>query len=615
MSKPTVFLVAALMSGLTSSAISQAIPDLGRISGVVIDSVSGEPVAGAVVRLERRAGPSGLASARTDISGTYEIFDVPIGTYSVVCDRFGYSPRRLRVDVRSSFVTQVDCLLPSRRTVVTKASSGAAFTITDTASGKTATVDVSSGITFMSDPAGRDTLARVRVRGLGAVSVFQSSDPLYVIDGVVIGKADSVSKSFKGQSAAQWIFGSPILDPSDIESIEVLKGAEASALYGRAATNGAVVLKTRSHEVWPQWYARLDLQKDITGVRNAPQLRSLADTAEETPQAWIEKTVFYATRRNAAPGSALATYYGEQDDTLKYGVATVTMPTYYHPGREDTRGICKYLPGPLHCSKEPSKTVMLTALNGFAADTWLSALSQSVDVGDTSKSVLIYVHGYNNSFSDAVTRAAQIAYSVGFEGTVATYDWSSRNSVPKYIVDQERAERSVPDFEKFIRRIADSTHARHLAVVAHSMGTRLVSYALRDLYVQRPDLRFGPVIFAASDVDSAIFVDQLAKFVAEKGAPVTLYASSRDRVLRLSASEFIHEGRRVGSGPPSIVLYPGIDYIDASPIDTDLLGHGYFVDNKELVDDIFLLMRHSFGASQRNLLPMRIGTRLYYRLK
>jgi esterase/lipase superfamily enzyme len=223
---------------------------------------------------------------------------------------------------------------------------------------------------------------------------------------------------------------------------------------------------------------------------------------------------------------------------------------------------------------------------------------------------LIYVHGFANSFADAVKRAAELSYDVGFPGVAFAYDWASRNSVPSYVVDQETAERSVPDFERFVRDVAVRTKARRIVIVAHSMGTRLVSYALRDLD-QDPRLPIGPIIFAASDVDSAIFVDQFARSVARSGAPVTLYASSRDRVIRLSAG-LVHADRRVGSGPPSLILFPRLDYVDASSVDTDLLGHGYFAENQALVNDLFLTIRHRFPAAMRNLHPVVVPAGTYY---
>jgi len=307
-------------------------------------------------------------------------------------------------------------------------------------------------------------------------------------------------------------------------------------------------------------------------------------------------------------------YYGERDDTLKYGVATVTIPERRRPGRADGRGWCRFLPGDLKCAQTPSNSVLLSGLKPQRETVWLREVSSAlIDRDSNPVDALIFVHGYNNSFVDAVTRAAQLSYDAGFPGVTFAYDWASRNSVPAYLTDQETAERSAPDFARFVRRIVDSTKSRRVAIIAHSMGTRLVLYALRDLNAEQPLTKLDQIILAASDVDSAIFMDQYAKRLVQTAGLATLYASKRDGALYLSGAG--HGAHRVGSGPPTFVLYEGLDYIDASIVNTDLLGHGYYAENKQLIDDIFLILRHRFPARDRNLARVLQGPLAYYRFR
>jgi hypothetical protein len=57
----------------------------------------------------------------------------------------------------------------------------------------------------------------------------------------------------------------------------------------------------------------------------------------------------------------------------------------------------------------------------------------------------------------------------------------------------------------------------------------------------------------------------------------------------------------VDSGPPSLIIGNDVAYVDVSEMDTDPIGHGYFSENKELLDDIFLLLRHRMPAADRSL--------------
>jgi TonB-linked SusC/RagA family outer membrane protein len=81
----------------------------------------------------------------------------------------------------------------------------------------------------------------INIRVRGATSINASNDPLYVLDGVFINSTSNQTFSTGGKAT------SPIADinPSDIESIEVLKDAEATALYGSRGANGVVIVTTK----------------------------------------------------------------------------------------------------------------------------------------------------------------------------------------------------------------------------------------------------------------------------------------------------------------------------------------------------------------------------------
>src|SRR5690606_5484692 len=81
----------------------------------------------------------------------------------------------------------------------------------------------------------------VNIRLRGATSINASNDPLYVIDGVFL-NTNSLQTVNTGGKAT-----SPIADinPADIESIEVLKDAEATALYGSRGANGVIIITTK----------------------------------------------------------------------------------------------------------------------------------------------------------------------------------------------------------------------------------------------------------------------------------------------------------------------------------------------------------------------------------
>src|SRR5581483_2795603 len=107
---------------------------------------------------------------------------------------------------------------------------------------------------------------QVRLRGVS--SIIGTSDPLFVVDGVIISNAsipagtNSITKATSGAAGGSGIASNEDnasnrladLDPNDIESIEVLKGASASAIYGSKASQGVVLITTkRGHAGRPKF--------------------------------------------------------------------------------------------------------------------------------------------------------------------------------------------------------------------------------------------------------------------------------------------------------------------------------------------------------------------------
>ncbi|HJU87791.1 MAG TPA: TonB-dependent receptor plug domain-containing protein, partial [Gemmatimonadaceae bacterium] len=97
----------------------------------------------------------------------------------------------------------------------------------------------------------------MQVRLRGVTSINGASDPLYVVDGVIVGNdvLQPGTNAILGASSAAGSNSSSQdngvnriadLNPNDIESIEVLKGASASAIYGSKAANGVIIITTKS---------------------------------------------------------------------------------------------------------------------------------------------------------------------------------------------------------------------------------------------------------------------------------------------------------------------------------------------------------------------------------
>jgi TonB-linked SusC/RagA family outer membrane protein len=101
-----------------------------------------------------------------------------------------------------------------------------------------------AGVTVVGSNSGIGGSARVTIRGERSVDL-NKNQPLYVIDGVPISNSITGANG-RGNLEVDFGNGASFVNPDDIESINVLKGPAASALYGSRAANGVIVIKTKS---------------------------------------------------------------------------------------------------------------------------------------------------------------------------------------------------------------------------------------------------------------------------------------------------------------------------------------------------------------------------------
>ncbi len=237
----------------------------GTITGRVTETGTGVPVADAQVVL---AGTT--RGARTDAEGRYRIIDVPAGTAVVRALRIGYSSTAQNVSVTAGGSTTADFALSTAaisldRVLVTATGSEQRRVEVGNAVSNISVVDVQKaavnngasllqgrapGVTVIQNCGTTGTSARVRIRGANSINL--SNEPLLIIDNVRVNNSfDSFSIGTGGQSISRL----NDLDPEEIESIDILKGPAASALYGTAAANGVIQVTTKRGRAGRPTYA------------------------------------------------------------------------------------------------------------------------------------------------------------------------------------------------------------------------------------------------------------------------------------------------------------------------------------------------------------------------
>lgn len=102
-----------------------------------------------------------------------------------------------------------------------------------------------AGVTVSSIGGGPGQGATIRIRGINSIDVTQTNDPLFVIDGIILDNSTSTAGSGSGYNVRSVGNRASDINPEDIETINILKGGAATALYGLRGSNGVVVITTK----------------------------------------------------------------------------------------------------------------------------------------------------------------------------------------------------------------------------------------------------------------------------------------------------------------------------------------------------------------------------------
>ncbi|MCA0375692.1 MAG: SusC/RagA family TonB-linked outer membrane protein [Gemmatimonadetes bacterium] len=246
--RPVVRALAATLALFTALAHSEPLAAQGapgRMSGVVTDSATGQPLVAAQLLLQ---GGSTRLEARTNAEGRYSFAAVPAGTYGLEVLRLGYR-RALRANIAIApgqaltyNVGMVAAALNLQAIVTTGVVDPASGTRVPFSVGRVAAEDAPVPATNALETI-QGKIAGVSVVPTGQpgsgtniqlrtpTSISKGNSPLIVVDGVI------QSASFDASSAD--------LQSMDIESVEVVKGAAAASLYGSRASSGVIQIRTR----------------------------------------------------------------------------------------------------------------------------------------------------------------------------------------------------------------------------------------------------------------------------------------------------------------------------------------------------------------------------------
>ncbi len=347
-----------------------------------------------------------------------------------------------------------------------------------------------------------------------------------------------------------------------------------------------------------------------TSAASAPRSSALEDGAAKPEPNLRTVPIFWATNRGVEPsqrpqaGSDYqpVSFGTKRADVLTKGLALVTIPKVNRevgaiprPQEFTVFGFRIYRE-----NEDPEKHFTISSLVRLDEADFLRFATVNLDKArDFKGHCFVYVHGYRNTFDDAIYRAAQITVDMGFDGNAFVYSWPSQGNFAGYIADRDAVDASQPHFQKFLKFLNDQTTCAQVHVVAHSMGTRLVvdaffppsgQGALDDLNT------IGQIVLASPDIDASILRSR-ADTIRRSPRTITLYANGRDDALQWSktaAGGFVRAGDVVDGKP---LVIEGVDTIDLTPMSDATwvfigANHNEYAERAHILQDIALLMRH-----------------------
>lgn len=292
--------------------------------------------------------------------------------------------------------------------------------------------------------------------------------------------------------------------------------------------------------------------------------------------------VFVVTNRkikNKSFGCSNNSFGVEYDASLTYGICRINVPKKHstgqisltRDGRQSSHDYFKIL---------NSKSLVLPTLIEF--------------IKKSKRTPLVFVHGFNVRYEDAVLRASQIAYDLKYQGPVILFSWPAgagdgffddKMINRTYEMNLKNAADSIANFKSFLEELKAQDLKINLMV--HSMGHQVVLPAL-SLFAEANAQKsiINELVLNAPDFAANEFTKSIGA-LKDTSKRITLYCSYNDKAML--ASETYNKTERLGA----CSFVDDVDTINVSQIDAPTmgfgLGHSYY-SSRAILGDVFQVL-------------------------
>lgn len=250
--------------------------------------------------------------------------------------------------------------------------------------------------------------------------------------------------------------------------------------------------------------------------------RPVAEIAAPSPNA-TEYPIFVATERTfdqVGPSFGVPRNQG-----LRFARAVVSVPPTHEAGQVEW-------PAPNRPANAETDFI-LTDLEVYSDRT---AFIREVHRARPGRETFLFVHGYNNTLSEATYRLAQMKADFDVANPAVLFSWPSAGDPRGYVYDRDSILFARNDLETLIKQLAPTRHDK-VFVLAHSMGSLLVMETMRQAVIRGDRWmldRISGVAMMSPDMDPDLFRKQ-AHTIGTLPQPFLLFVSQEDRALGLAS--------------------------------------------------------------------------------
>jgi esterase/lipase superfamily enzyme len=365
--------------------------------------------------------------------------------------------------------------------------------------------------------------------------------------------------------------------------------------------------------------------------------------------------IFYVTDRAPVtkPDGSLA-YSSDRSRSMAFGSATVDIgekvpwPILAEQSKEDPRelpldlhlgavtGLGRFPAIPYDVDSVPggiTRSPAIVDAHERAAEGLQAEVARRIATSPR-KEVVLFVHGYANTFQDAAFSMADLCHFFGREFVCGIFSWpagGTRGVLAGYNVDRESGEFAVQHLKQTIRLIAGTPSVERIHLMAHSRGTDVLASALRELNIEAyaggasisDRFKLRNIVLLAPDIDADVAAAKIfgvvsdpdlaygaapqpRKMFAGPGVHITCYVSTGDKALTLSQFLF---GSLIRLGRVDLALLTKeeaaraerlaylCDFIEvkATP---GFLGHSYYTSDPKVSSDLVALVRYGLKPGE-----------------